>query len=413
MIKKRIANLFSSSPFLLLLAFLIRLIFSLFLHPPSNYLFSDMLSYQQTAQRIVLGNFSEVNLFYPTGYPLLISFAIKLVGVEKSYPLLATIQSFFATVSLWLIYDLSKRFLQRSYRLLLLSLLIVYYPQIDFVGYLMSETLTLFLISLSAWIAFSHLLTRPKVFILSLLSFITSLIRPNLSLIAIPLLAYVLLSNYRHIRTSFRKIITLAIMGLVSSILITGAVNQFVSGKFSLVSLNGGLNFAQGQCLIGHATDSSGWVFGPPVFMQRGIEKAVTFEKPFLDSHYFYRVGLNCLGENPLRIIAKIFENYYLFFDNTVWPSSDQPVFRLFMKVSHNFFNILVLPGIILALLIRQKHSVSKKLQLLLIPASILVTTTIFYADIRYRIPYDGFFILLALWGYQESFGTNFKSRLE
>ena len=163
--------------------------------------------------------------------------------------------------------------------------------------------------------------------------------------------------------------------------------------------LNGGFVFMAGQCLVGHSYDTTGATFGPPVYMQRGISKTVHFDQPFTNSLFFYQQGLDCLKHSPIRLLEKISENYYLFFGNVSWPTSNQPPFHLAMKASHVLFNLLVFPGILLAMVFRSHKSLTILLWLILL--TIFLTSTIYYADIRYRLPYDAIFILLALTGYQ------------
>jgi len=159
-----------------------------------------------------------------------------------------------------------------------------------------------------------------------------------------------------------------------------------------------------GQCLVGHSYDSTGAAFGPPVYMQRDIHKTVQFTQPFTNSHYFYQQGLECLKQRPLRLLEKVSENYYLFFDNISWPSSNQTPFNLAMEFSHTAFNIVVLPGLLLAALLFSHQTKSNRTILVFLWCvlfSVFLTSTVYHADIRYRLPFDAIFILISLSGYQ------------
>jgi hypothetical protein len=318
------------------------------------------------------------------------------------FPTIAILQSLMGLVSLILLYAISKNILNQKFRLLFLIILASYYPWIDFGGYLMSETLATLLLVLMVYLVlffFSHK-NLLWLFLLPLVISLGSLVRANLLLPGIFLILWLGLQAKPTLRS-----LCVVICGALLSYLLSFQVYKTYGGISRPLSLNGGLNFTQGQCQYRGASDSYGWSFGPPVFTQRNFQTEKSFDQPFTNSGYFYHQGINCLIANPQRILGKLTELYYLFFGNVAWPSSDQPGFSTAMKVSHALFNVAIIPGLFIAIYLfikeRKKLFRTRLAIIFLTVFSLVATTVVYYADIRYRLPFDGFLILLSLWSYQ------------
>src|SRR3990167_8580247 len=138
---------------ILSLSLLVRLVFSLYIHPIQNYIFSDMNSYLGISQRLLVHDQSLSNVFYPIGYPLFIMIVSKVLP-NLFFPTIAILQSLMGLTSLILLYAISKNVLSNKFRLIFLIILACYYPWIDFGGYLMSETLATLLLILMVYLSF-------------------------------------------------------------------------------------------------------------------------------------------------------------------------------------------------------------------------------------------------------------------
>jgi len=102
---------------------------------------------------------------------------------------------------------------------------------------------------------------------------------------------------------------------------------------------------------------------------------------------------------HPGNLIRKLFEPYYLFFDNLAWPGSDYSDEKRVLGLFQDLLNLFVVPCLILSFLIlKRKENLDVFIRLWIFPASLFVSTIIYYGDIRYRVPYDGIFILIAFW---------------
>ncbi len=373
----------------LFFAFLIRLIFSTMIHPIGDYIFSDSLTYWNLSNELFIGRHDLFNIFYPPGYPLFISLVRNLFGNKHIFIWLGIIQSILGTLTIYFVLKISQLVLDKKRSFFLLFLLTIYYPLVDYTGYLMSETLATFLLSFTL-----HCLLVKNNYPLSVFgTLLTILVRSNLSLTLLPLLF--ISTKKGNLSHRFLAIIFILIVG--------GSINFLLSGKFSVTSLNGGLNFMQGQCLIGHSNDSTGRAFGPPVYMQRNINSTRYFPTPFTNSNYFYQEGMKCLAQNPKRTIEKIWELTYLFMNNIAWPSSQFVPFFNIMEISQHFFYIFVFSGIVLTTFVNNKiRPIRIEKTLWWVVGSCLLVAYVYYADIRYRLPYDPYFLLLALVGFSK-----------
>ena len=381
-------------------ALIVRLVFSLDIHPIQNFIFSDMNSYLDISTRLSLSDRSLANVFYPIGYPLFIMLVSKVLP-NLFFPTIAILQSLMGLISLILLYAISKNILSQKFRLIFLIILACYYPWIDFGGYLMSETLATLLLILMVYLSFFSFNHRNLLwlFFLPIVIGLGTLVRANLLLPGVFLILWLAARGI-----TARGVIVLS-CGFILTFLLSSQIYHYYGGISSPMALNGGLVFMDGQCLLRGATDSNGWSFGAPVFTQRNLQVEESFDQPFTNSGYFYRQGINCLIANPIRIIEKPTELYYLFFGNVAWPSSDQPGYDVAMRISHALFNITVFPGLFIAtyLFIKERKKIFKtRLAVLaIVVLSLVATTIVYYADIRYRLPFDGFLILLSLWAYQ------------
>ena len=379
----------------LFIALLIRLIFSLFIHPIQNFVFSDMQSYLDITLRIFKNIPQLENIFYPPGYSLFLSL-FQPASNRYFFTVIAILQSLIGAVSVWLFYKVSTYILKPKLSAIFLLILIFYYPFIDTTGYLLSENLAIFFLALTVWLVLKFKQTNSNLwlFFAGLVLGFGSLVRANLLIICLAILTWFLVTLKPKLRS-----VVVFLTSILASLAFVSGTYFWLGGQYRTSSLNGGFVFMAGQCLVGHSYDTTGATFGPPVYMQRGISKTVHFDQPFTNSLFFYQQGLDCLKHSPIRLLEKISENYYLFFGNVSWPTSNQPPFHLAMKASHVLFNLLVFPGILLAMVFRSHKSLTILLWLILL--TIFLTSTIYYADIRYRLPYDAIFILLALTGYQ------------
>jgi len=381
-------------------ALIVRLVFSLDIHPIQNFIFSDMNSYLDISTRLSLSDRSLANVFYPIGYPLFIMLVSKVLP-NLFFPTIAILQSLMGLISLILLYAISKNILSQKFRLIFLIILACYYPWIDFGGYLMSETLATLLLILMVYLSFFSFNHRNLLwlFFLPIVIGLGTLVRANLLLPGVFLILW-----FAARAITARGVIVLS-CGFILTFLLSSQIYRYYGGISSPMALNGGLVFMDGQCLLRGATDSNGWSFGAPVFTQRNLQVEESFDQPFTNSGYFYRQGINCLIAKPQRILGKLTELYYLFFDNVAWPSSDQPGFSAAMKVSHALFNATILPGLFIATYLffkgRKKLFKTRLAIIFLTVSSLVATTVVYYADIRYRLPFDGFLILLSLWAYQ------------
>lgn len=381
-------------------AFIVRLVFSLVIHPIQNFIFSDMNSYLGISTRLLQSNQSVENAFYPIGYSLFLMLVRRITSISF-FPTIALLQSLMGLASLILLHAISKNILSQKLRLLFLIILACYYPWIDFGGYLMSETLATLLLTLMVYLSFFSFKYKNLLwlFLLPIVIGLSTLVRANL------LLAGFFVVLWLAIQVITARRVMVFSCGFILALFLSFQIYRHYGGISSPLALNGGLVFMDGQCLLRGATDSIGWSFGAPVFTQRNLQVEEYFDQPFTNSGYFYRQGLDCLLANPIRILEKPTELYYLFFGNVAWPSSDQPGYSIAMKISHALFNATILPGLFLATYLffkeRKRLFKTRPAILFLVVLSLVATTIVYYGDIRYRLPFDGFFILLSLWAYQ------------
>ncbi len=386
--------------YLLSVGLLIRFYHVLIAHPLTDYLYSDTKNYFDAAERIMFGTQGYYNVFTQPGYSIFISFMSALTGdMYKGVVFVAIFQGFVSILAIYLLYRVAKKILSKNQALVYLLVMIIYFPLISYSGFLMTETVGFILVSFYFWVLMNQMSVRIKLYIFSVTSFLPLLFRPTLMLGILLCAAYLLWKEAKSKLLRNIKLWLVLVVGFLGSGMITVYLNFNISNKWILTPLNGGLNFAQGACFIKEYKDSNGWGFASPSHVQRNFEGTKYFDKPFYDSGHFYMAGIGCYFEKPRRLLYKLFEPYYLFFDNNAWPGSDNSKEKPVLSSSLLVFAFFVIPALILSFFqIKEKKNRSLFVKLWIFPLTLFVSTVMYYGDVRYRIPYDGIFILVAFW---------------
>ena len=229
---------------LLGLGFIFRYIFSSIIHPLSQYQFSDMQSYLITATRISRNFISPINIFYPPGYSLFLHFISK-ISQDNFYQLVAIAQSFIGIFTCLLLFDIARKIISKRLAIVFLFTLTIYYPWIDYTGYLLSENLATFFLVLITWLTYKIVTKKINYILMILLPPIValgSMVRANLFMSGMLCLTWIIINKktYHHLD----QLITLSTSILISALFMI-STNYSLSGISTAFSLNGGLVFAQ------------------------------------------------------------------------------------------------------------------------------------------------------------------------
>jgi hypothetical protein len=419
-----------------LLALAVRLYWNMRVHPPLDYAYSDMGGYVGRANTMLDAPFlprADFTLF-PYGTHVYI-FLVKWVFGRNNGAAIGIAFALLGALAVAFTYATAERFSKRRWVHFLTGLgLIFYYPWISLGGYTLSEIP--FTVGVAASTFYGLRLAdegRPRdAWLLGLAYGLGATARPQIlvSGMLLVLLFVVRRTVFRNFTRGLwvRVAVPLALILAVSSVrLYWHTSNRWKGGAIGLVSTNGPLNFAFGRChaagIESYAKDGRGF-FGPPSFgalrgygkehpdalftLDPAMGETVKFQGHMWDAAPLYEVARKCVEKTGyVRQIKYAVTHVVLLWGyNFIWPDQGQkPQFRQPMMIWCGAHTIVLMPPAVIALLLAFRKRRARLMLLALHVWAVIVVAMLYFGDTRYRAPYDGIILILAL----ESYATAFR----
>jgi hypothetical protein len=294
-----------------------------------------------------------------------------------------------------------------------------WYPQVAFVGFFSSEIWFSAAIALHAWLVSRERRRAPAMLGIGVVSALAFVVRPQF------LLTWLIFSSATALalawRRGFRPAVRMLVWSSLPLVLMIGVTSvrfHRLSGHWGLIAESSGSRlWADTDVCKIEATwrapngDQLSWWFSPPSKPAIKPSDTATFEGFIADPDILNAIRLERLRGVPLRdrIARKIGNVALLVTNNLPWPESNyhddvsllgqtQVISRYeLQEYFRNVFVVVVLPlcaaGIVLgrhnrAMLIAVANFVT-----------IVFTAAVFFGEMRYRVPYDSFSIVLAVVG--------------
>jgi hypothetical protein len=218
-----------------------------------------------------------------------------------------------------------------------------------------------------------------------------------------------------------------ALLALVLAL--SSARLYYHTDKWGLVSTNGPLNSVFGRCHntgLHAVTAYSRGFFGPPalgamleyekdqVKHRRGrplftldpiFAEQLLIHGTMMDAEPNNRLAASCVKVGGLakQLRFALTHVVLLWGYNIPWPDQGQkPEWRRPMEVSSVLHNALVLGPAAVAVLLAFRRRRARSMLLALHVFSVVLTAMLYFGDTRYRTPYDGILIVLAMQTYVE-----------
>ena len=382
-----------------------RVFWGLVIHPPFDFVYSDMGGYVERATRLATGGtLWRLDAFFPPGTHMLLAVPMKLFGTGQA--------GLWAGAVLWCALSSSIPLLAwRLARLLLTpaaaalaTVFCAFWPlHITYGAFFTSETPSLAFTIAALWAGvLAGRKSGKPAFALGLLAGVLGGLavanRPqwifNLIVLAVPLLAH------------YRRQAIVLLGTLIGTMVILGGVllhNSIVADKPTGISENGGLNFWIGHCDVHDVTTvdpdrNISFFFSNPVWAQLGRGGTYYFEGPLVwDQSFFYGMGLDCIRQDGLghaRILARSILD--MTATTVPWPQSNDENGQRGVVQTSNLAYSLLLPLILIdsLFLIRRRRAAGQRsgeLVLLAHLACVALVALIFFGDPRIRNSYDVF----------------------
>jgi len=406
---------------IVILSLAIRLVWVFGVQRPGDAVYSDMLGYMLRAQALIAGDQNmddEYNVCYPYGTHYLYALESLVFGDSNYEAMGAAAAILSASVTLFLMLAALRCFstVWPAYALGLVSAL--WYPQVSYAGFLTSETPYMFFLFLSLWLWIRLAQTGKGGGWAGLATALGFTIRPQLVMTALMGVAWMMV---RKRDLDWFRWRTLAVVLLPALVVIGYSAyrHQDYTGHLALISDNDAVGrfFASTKYkrILAARTRPDGTVmkrsdgtdvtrkFQPPATRQLGYTREFTFTGYIADAKQLgaerarYQSTLSLAEKLGLlrRNIALV------AFMNTMWPERNHAkegtwrgsVFDLWAWL----VKYMLLPLSFLGLLsLAFRRNLALELASLHI-ATMVYSAAVYFAEIRYRVPYDLILVLFAV----------------
>lgn len=389
---------YGGAVFLLMLAGIgLRIYLVAMVQPPGQSIYSDMENYVRMSAAIHAGDWQPEHFFQPIGFPLLLA---RLRALTPNWlELLGWLQIAASSLTMILVWLAATRSLGRTAGLVVLAIAAIHLPWISFAGFALAETLFTLLLAVLALVTVQlcrslkviDALTWGAVFFTALLfkgthAFIGVLFLPALLL-------------WKGMRALKAAAAISIIVG--AGLLAHGFYTQQTIGTFQMTASTGGLNLVEGKCPVKSNVDSRGAAWLSPLYYQLGKTEQKTWDRPFTESAYYLRAGLQCIVDNPLVLLQSFEAIPFLFVGNWLWPSNNLP-YQDVIKIYEMLFAIFAIGGLAGFAVLGLRRGVGADVLLTwVVPiAGLFLCVYVFKSEIRYRVPFDVWIIPLATAGW-------------
>lgn len=360
-----------------------------------------MVIYFKISDQIMEGVWKAYHFFQSIGYPLIIT-AIRTFTTHYG-AVLVTLQALASCLTLVIFYRLASESLGKKVGLVSLCVGTFHFPWILYVNYSLPEILFTFFLSVSAWFTWRIAREeRPAIGdgIIWGLSFICAFWLKGTHAFWGPMFLLALLAGKKKKALPVTMVICLVV---ATGLAIHGALTFKTIGKVQLSASTGGLNFVEGKCPDKVNIDTIGYRWHSPLYYQLEMFSSKTWNRPFTESGYFFRKGLRCIQRDPFVLVQSLESIPYLFMGNTMWPFNRKPEAR-YTRLYELFFAVFLICGLGFygVCFLRKKVSLIEFTTWVVPILAIFLCVYVFKSEMRYRIPYDIWFIPLAVRGWLE-----------
>ena len=362
--------------------FVLRLIFIFTLK--NKFYFDDEYEYFKMVQNFLEGKgliiAENLKAFRPPLYPLflslLYSFGLNFSGIR-------IIQAIISTITIYFIYRIGKTVFSEKIGIFSAGISSIYPFFIFYTGFLLTETLFIFLVVLSIFYLVRIVDEDNSYFpfIGGIFLGLAGLCRPTMELF-MPISIFLILSFRRSLKERIKKILILAIsfIFVLSPWIIR---NYKIFHKFIPGTTMGGWVFWEGNNPYSEG--------GPCRYFPKNILKIDEIKRDRL----LYQKTIQVIKENPKRFLW-LLKNKFLRFWNVVPNAAEFSTF-LYRIISVLSFGIL-LPFFCIGFLISLKNKKANFMHFLIIFFTIF--HMVFLSSIRYRVPIEPFYIIFAVYGF-------------
>lgn len=379
-------------------------VWSLIVHPPLDFVYSDMGGYVVGAQHLVSGAPpNRLDAFFPSGTHVVLALPMLVFGTGRTGLWAASVLWWaLSALAPWLAWRWTRRILgvpAAAITAVACSLWPLLLTQATF---FMSEVpaLTLLLAGLLVASRLRDAEGSPRVAELLLLGGVVGLgitVRPQLALNDALAVVPVLWAFRGR-----RLLVGSLVASMVAPIALVAAINTRSAGHLTLLSENTGVNLFLAHC-DGGGVDANGphtryWI-RTPVYTQTHRGRVYVFDgHDIWDQSFFVHKALQCIRDDGIGHVPLVTRHLLdLTVTSVPWPWYDDHAIRSIVRPTSVAYGLL-LPAIIIvgAMTFWGHDPRGRGPRLVLLHLLCLVPTVVaFLSEPRFRVPYDVFGLAL------------------
>lgn len=387
------------TPALFLLALVLRALYVIKGPVMSEEIWSDMKMYIDISNDISNGVWKVTHFFQSVGYPFLISTLRS--HFTNLVVVLSSIQACASMVILFFMYLLTLESFGKKIAQICLFFGAVHLPWILYGNFALPEIFFTMLLSICAWLTLRIVKGSSTPYLDPLLwgmCFIMAFWLKGTHAFWGPLFLISLFVVKK--KSSIRPVILIGMM-VTLGLSLHGYLTYTKIGKIQLSASTGGLNFVEGKCPDKRNSDSAGFTWQSPLYYQMELHSSKKWNRPFTESGYFFRKGLRCIAKDPYVLIQSLESIPFLFYGNQMWPFNRKS-FAKYVRLYELFFTIFAITGLcVYFATFRKRQGTFQEFVIWVVPIiAIFLCVYVFKSEIRYRIPYDIWFIPVATIGW-------------
>lgn len=339
-----------------------RIMWTFVVHPPTEYVYSDMRAYVLRAERLASGGpLGPVDAFFPPGTHALIAVPIKVVGHgDAGLWGAACLWCVMSIVTVWIAWRLARELLTPAAAAITAVLSAASPLFISFGGYFTSETpATAFLIA-ALWAGRRATRRQGRAGLLGALAAGTlggmaMAIRPQLVFNVVILAAALVVGRGEQ---KGRSVVSFG-AGVLLIVAVVALHNSIAAGKVTGLATNGGMNFWFGHCdarrvvtLDADGQRTGSWTHAVPNLAGRG-QDFVFDDVDTWDESFFYDRGWTCIENDGLAHVRRLARNVVDMTATTMpWPQADDTGWQRELPRAFNFAYSLLLPWVVIESLV-------------------------------------------------------------